>query len=103
MKTTLDLPDDLVHAVKLRAVMQRRTVKALVADLLRQGLGMAPAAKTAAPASATVSMVQIDAHGLPVVRCQAAALATAMSALQLGQLEQAAQADEDLQRAGIAV
>ena len=55
MKTTLDLPDELVHAVKLRAVMQRRTVKDLVADFLRQGLGMAPAtAPTPLPADSMI-------------------------------------------------
>jgi hypothetical protein len=42
MKTTLDLPEEPVREVKLRAVMQRRTVKDLVAEVLRQGLGMGP-------------------------------------------------------------
>ena len=38
MKTTLDLPDDLVRAVKMRAVQQNRKLKDEVADLLRHGL-----------------------------------------------------------------
>jgi plasmid stability protein len=38
MKTTLDLPDDLVREVKIRAVMENRKLKDAVADLLRQGL-----------------------------------------------------------------
>lgn len=101
MKTTLDLPDELVHAVKLRAVTQRRTVKDLVADYLRQGLGMAPPALVATQAKS--SRVMIDTQGLPVVQCRAGASATRMAARALMQLEQAAQADEDLQRAGIAV
>lgn len=42
MKATLDLPDELIRETKLRAVVQSRTVKDLVAELLRQGLGMAP-------------------------------------------------------------
>ena len=41
MKTTFDLPDELIREVKLRAVVQRRTVKDLVAEFLRQGLGLA--------------------------------------------------------------
>lgn len=41
MKTTLDLPDDLVREMKLRAVMQGRTMRDLAADFLRQGLGLA--------------------------------------------------------------
>lgn len=101
MKTTFELPDELVHAVKLRAVTQRRTVKDLVADYLRQGLSMAPPAPAAALASE--SRVTIDAQGLPVVRCRAGAPAMRMGARALMQLEQVAQADEDSRRASIAV
>ena len=101
MKTTLDLPDELIREVKLRAVVQRRTVKDLVAEFLRQGLGMAPPAEVAKLAAD--SMVQIGANSLPVIRCRPNAPATRMSAKKLLQLEQAAQAEEDLKRAGIAV
>jgi plasmid stability protein len=38
MKTTLDLPDDLMREVKMRAVEENRKLKDMVADLLRQGL-----------------------------------------------------------------
>jgi len=38
MKTTLDLPDDVVRAVKIRAVEENRRLKDVVADLLRRGL-----------------------------------------------------------------
>lgn len=38
MKTTLDLPDDLVRAVKIRAVEEHKKLKDFVADLLRRGL-----------------------------------------------------------------
>jgi len=38
MKTTLDLPDDLMRAVKIRAVQENRRLKHTVADLLRRGL-----------------------------------------------------------------
>jgi plasmid stability protein len=47
MKTTLDLPDDLVKEVKLRAVHEGRKLKDEMADLLRKGL----AAGTGAPTS----------------------------------------------------
>ena len=43
MKTTIDLPDDLVRAVKLRAVEENRKLKDTVADLLRRGLAQEPA------------------------------------------------------------
>lgn len=99
MKTTLDLPDELIHAVKLRAVMQRRTVKDLVADFLRQGLGIAPQAPMAVPPAG--SMIDIGPDGLPRVRCQAGAPASNLDAVALLQLEQAALAKEDLRRAGM--
>lgn len=38
MKTTLDLPDDLMRAVKIRAVEENKKLKDAVADLLRRGL-----------------------------------------------------------------
>ena len=38
MKTTIDLPDDLLTEVKIEAARQRRKLKELVPDLLRAGL-----------------------------------------------------------------
>ena len=99
MKTTLDLPDELIRAVKLRAVMQRRTVKDLVADFLRQGLGIAAPTHPATPPAD--SMIEIGPEGLPVVRCQAEAPSTRMGLEALVQLEQAALAEEDARRAGL--
>ena len=43
MKTTLDLPDELIRSIKLRAVREDRTLKDLVAELLRLGLAAEPA------------------------------------------------------------
>ncbi len=99
MKTTLDLPDELIREVKLRAVVQRRTVKDLVAEFLRQGLGLASLAPPQPPPAG--SMVEIGPKGLPVIRCRPKAPATRMSVKKLLQLEQAAQAGEDLKHAGI--
>jgi plasmid stability protein len=42
MKTTLDLPDDLMRSIKIRAAEENRRLKDVVADLLRSGLA-APA------------------------------------------------------------
>ena len=72
MKTTLDLPDEILREMKLRAVVQGRTLKELVADLLRQGLGMAPRAPLEPPPAG--SMVEIGANGLPVIRLTSSAL-----------------------------
>jgi len=38
MKTTLDLPDDLMKDIKIRAVKENRKLKDAIADLLRRGL-----------------------------------------------------------------
>ncbi|MFQ5740600.1 MAG: antitoxin [Acidobacteriota bacterium] len=42
MKTTLDLPDDLMRAVKIRAIEENRKLKDAVAELLRRGLFQKP-------------------------------------------------------------
>lgn len=101
MKTTLDLPDEIVREMKLRAVVQGRTLKELVADLLRQGLGMGQRPPLERPPAG--SMVEIDENGLPVIRCRADAPASRMPVEALLQLEQQAQTEEDLRHAGIAV
>jgi plasmid stability protein len=44
MKTTLDLPDDLMRTVKIRAAQTNRKLKDLIAELLRIGLTHEPAA-----------------------------------------------------------
>ena len=101
MKTTFDLPDELVREVKLRAVMQRRSVKDLVAEYLRQGLGKLPPSVPASPAPD--SLVEVGPQGLPIIRCKANAPARRMDAQKLLRLEESAQTVEDLQRAGIPV
>lgn len=100
MKTTFDLPEDLIQAVRLRAVMQRRTVKDLVADYLRQGLVGRPVAQPLAVAPG--AMIDIGRDGLPLVRCQAGTPGTGLGVRELLRLEQAALAEEDQRRAGIA-
>lgn len=47
VKTTLDLPDELIRTVKLRALQENRKLKDLVADLLRRGLAQDAQAPTA--------------------------------------------------------
>jgi plasmid stability protein len=38
MKTTLELPDDLMRTIKIRAVNEDRRLKDVIAELLRRGL-----------------------------------------------------------------
>jgi hypothetical protein len=42
MKTTLELPDEVMRAVKIRAVEENRRLKDVIADLLRRGLAQEP-------------------------------------------------------------
>jgi hypothetical protein len=59
MKTTLDLPDDLMRAVKIRAVEENRKLKDMIADLLRRGLAQEPG----------VSPAERRRVRLPLVEC----------------------------------
>ena len=49
MKTTLDLPNDLVREIRLRAVSEGKKLKDVVADLIRRGLGRDDAAPAMLP------------------------------------------------------
>lgn len=101
MKTTLELPDELIREAKLRAVAQGRALKDLIAEFIRQGLGMMPPVPL--DADALGGMVQLGQTGLPVIRCRADAPATRASLQELLAMEQQAQTEEDLQHAGDAV
>lgn len=101
MKTTLDLPDELIREVKLRAVVQGRTVKDLVADFLRLGLGLTTLDRT--EKRPTSERVEIRERGLPVIRCRPDAPSTLMRVEALLKLEQDAQEKEDLKRAGLSL
>lgn len=47
VRTTLNLPDDLMRAVKMRAVEENRTLQDTIAELLRRGLGQRSQATSA--------------------------------------------------------
>ena len=66
MKTTIDLPDNLVRQLKLRAVREGRKLKDLTAELLREGLSAPAAPKT--PRQPVV--VKHKKTGLPVIVCR---------------------------------
>jgi hypothetical protein len=40
MKTTLDLPDDLMRAVKIRAVHEQKKLKDAIAEFIRKGMAV---------------------------------------------------------------
>jgi hypothetical protein len=45
MKTTLELPDDLMRRVKLRAIHRNRKLKDEIAQLIEAGMANAPEAR----------------------------------------------------------
>jgi hypothetical protein len=46
MKTTLDLPDELMREVKIRAIHERKKLKDVIAEFIRKGMA---AGKTQRP------------------------------------------------------
>ena len=48
MKTTVELPDDLLRRIKIRAVHEKRKLKDTMAFLLEQGMAGAPPVHIAA-------------------------------------------------------
>jgi len=100
MKTTFDLPPDLVRAVKLRAVHEGRKLKDVAADLLKRGLAVQEESPESPPAK---PRIVIGCDGLPVVQCRADAPASRMTAGELLAVEQESLHQEDLQRLGLAL
>ena len=63
MKTTLELPNDLVREIKLKAVHEGRKLKDAMADLLRAGLA-------AGAAKAEERTARKRKPRLPLVKCR---------------------------------
>ena len=99
MKTTIDLPDELVREVKLRALMQGRTLRDVVADFIRQGLGQGVDKSAPKEGPPPGSKVSVGANGLPVIICRTDAAASRMTAKDLLDLEQQVQTAEDIRNA----
>ncbi len=93
VKTTLDLPNDLVREMKLRAVHEGRKLKDMAAELLAAGLA-AKSSQTKVPRARKGSIK------LPLFPCAADAPARRMSMAAITALEQEAQTHEDLERLG---
>jgi len=97
MKTTLDLPNELVREMKLRAAQAGRTIKEVAASLLVSGLAAQSAKKKkAAPA-------RKGALELPLFKCAKNAPARRMGIEGLLALQQTAQTQEDLERLGLSL
>jgi hypothetical protein len=57
MKTTLDLPDDLMRDIKIQAVRENRKLKDAIADLLRRGLSQKAAEPSVVRQRVTLPLV----------------------------------------------
>lgn len=79
MKTTIDLPSELVREVKLHALNEGRELKDTAADLLRLGLD-ADTRTAARPKPVKLPLVEC-AHGADVTPEQVAAILSAQETL----------------------
>lgn len=68
MKTTWDLPEELVKRLKLRAVRDGRKLKDLAAEMLFDGLK-----KTKHSRSEKCARIVRDKKGFPIIHCRHAA------------------------------
>ncbi len=105
MRTTLDLPDDLMRELKIRAAGEGRRLKDVVAEVLRQGLASrSGAVEESAAGSRNAESQPVSAHpasGLPVLPCRrSSGYRTATLAESLELIERANE-EEDLHRAGL--
>jgi len=99
MKVTYDLPEDLVRELKVRAAQQGRTVKDLVADMLHGVLyGKEVAVEPVEPRSCRILH---DERGIPYFETSADAVIPAMTLEESLALEEQADEEEALQRAGL--
>lgn len=60
MKTTLELPDDLMRRVKMRAIQRNQKLKDAVAQLLEAGIAAAPQGEASSQAP---KPVRLRKHG----------------------------------------
>jgi plasmid stability protein len=95
MKTTLDIPDDLMREIKIRAAVEGRKMKDVVADALKAGL---PATRPLRRGSKGIRVEADKETGLPTVVGIEHSPAAAMTREELKRLLQDVQQGEDLGR-----
>lgn len=90
MKTTLDLPNELVREIRLRAVNEGRKLEDVVANLIRRGLASDAAARALSPRKGHIDV--------PLFPTDADAPASRMSIGEIIAVEQQSLLGEDLER-----
>lgn len=99
MKTTLDLPDDLMRELKIRAATQGKKLKDVTAETLRRGLS----SNHTTTATSPLVIKQHPTLGFPMVECGHDAPATKMTIEEILKIEQDTLAAEDLKRVGLSL
>ncbi len=79
MKTTLDLPDDLMRALKIRAAQQGRTIRELVSAYISAGLAGTPA--NAGTGTVAFPVIDADPHAALVTMTREQIIAAEYEAL----------------------
>lgn len=85
MKTTIDLPDDLLRAVKIRAAQQGCTLRELVSEYIASGLATPPGQE----------QPQRNAVAFPVIPTAADAPLATMTRAQIVAFEHEALTEDD--------
>ena len=93
MKTTLDLPVDLVREMKIRAAHEGRTIKDVATKLLVAGMA-------AERAGISAEHPRRDALKFPLFECTEAAPARKMTLEEILDVMQATQSKEDHEKLG---
>lgn len=102
MKVTYDLPEELVRELKVRAAQQGRTVKDVVAEALHGALyGEEIAVEPVEPVEPRSCRILHDERGIPYFETSADAAIPAMTLEESLALEEQADEEEALQRAGL--
>lgn len=99
MKTTLELPDDLMREVKIRAAQQGKKMKDVMAETLRCGLFPETTLRETPKPRITID----PELGHPVVEGEPDAPISRMTIEEILKLEQDTLYQEDLQRVGLAL
>lgn len=99
MKTTLDLPDDLIREMKIRAATQGRKLKEVMADALRSGLSLESTGQPPTRPSITTD----PELGHLLVQGPPNAPISKMTIEEILILEQDSLYQEDLQRVGVTI
>jgi len=90
VKTSLDLPADLLTEIKLRAANEGKNLTEIISELLRRGLGQAPV-------GTDFGAGRRGSIGLPLFPTSPAAPSTRLSIEELQNLEQRALTQADLE------